>query len=396
MKLNSCYCAILTLSFLLLGCSFQERKGMQNATLVQTTDTLSFPLPKGTEMYSNYIFLHTDSDNHEYLLYKDGPKSPQILVYDMECPSNDPMVIKFHREGPNGVGAQSVGFFLRSWDEIYIPNKVHEVCVIDSTGVLKKTIKFGDINARDKSVYTSSTNSQPLIFFDNKMFCYQFINKFKGEKEQAESPVDLIVDLGDSSVVPSALRYPSELVVPDNLIEKVGLTTHSNRCLAHDKIVYSFWYSHYLYEYVIKTGNITKKEAKSRYLPDEKSLSPFNRLNDRQTDGFDEVCEMPFYRHFFYDEYRKVFYRFAFPLNNSDIKSNYMNYFFVGRNTASIMVLDEDLNVLSETLLPENCFNTSTVFINKDGLWISCNHMLNPGLDEDHLQFVRFELKTEK
>ena len=179
------------------------------------------------------------------------------------------------------------------------------------------------------------------------------------------------------------------------MVKKAGLNVHAHRCLSNDKIVYSFWFSHTLYEYDVNTGAIRKAVAKSRYLPDEKALSPFNRLNNRQTDGFDEACEMPYYRHFYYDKYRRVFYRFAYPPNKNDIKLNFVDYLFVGRNTASIMVLDEDLNVLSETLLPENCFNTSTTFINKDGLWISCNHMLNPGLDEDHLQFVRFELKTE-
>ncbi|MCQ2239864.1 MAG: DUF4221 domain-containing protein [Bacteroidaceae bacterium] len=390
------YCVISALSFLLCGCSGQEGKSSQHIGLVQTTDTLSFPLPDGFKMFSDYIFLYTDSASHEYLLYRDRPKNPQILVYDVECPSDNPTVIKFQREGPNGVGAQTVGFFMRSWDEIYIPNTVLEICVIDSSGILNRKIILGDENTpRENALWTSSNSSHPFIFVNDKMYCYQNVNKFKGEKEVTESPVDLIVNLKDGTFVPSPLCYPSDLVVPAELCKKAGLNVHAHRCLSNDKIVYSFWFSHTLYEYDVNTGAIRKAVAKSRYLPDEKALSPFNRLNNRQTDGFDEACEMPYYRHIYYDKYRRVFYRFAYPPNKNDIKLNFVDYLFVGRNTASIMVLDEDLNVLSETLLPENCFNTSTTFINKDGLWISCNHMLNPGLDEDHLQFVRFELKTE-
>ncbi len=362
--------------------------------LIQTTDTLSFPLPEGIALYSDYIFLHTDSMGHEYLLYRDRPRNPQILVYDMENPSNDPKVINFHREGPNGVGAQSVGFYLRSWDEIYVPNTAREICVIDSTGTLKRKINIGDDIAYDKSIWTLSISSLPFIICNDKLFCYQNPNKFKGEKRQTESPVDLIVDLVDGSFVPSTFCYPSELVIPSEQIQKNGLNVHADRCLAGDKIVYSFWYSHYLYEYDIRTGEVKKKEAKSRYLPDEKGISPYNRLNNGVSDSMKEICEMPFNRYLYYDEYRKVFYRFAFPSNTCEKEETYsQNYFRNGRNTASIMVLDEDLNVLSETLLPEDRFNTGTTFINKDGLWISCNHMLNPGLDEDHLQFVRFELK---
>ena len=387
------FCIIAVLFFLFCGCSHQEGKNLPNCSLIQTTDTLSFPLPDGFEMFSDYIFLHTDSTGDEYLLYRDRPKNPQILVYDMENPSNDPKVIKFHREGPNGVGAQTVGFFMRSWDEIYLPNTAREICVIDSSGILNRKILLGD--DRENALWTYSNSSHPFIFVNDKMYCYQNVNKFKGEKDVTESPVDLIVNLKDGSYVPSPLCYPSDLVVPSELVNNGSLTVHAHRCLANDKIVYSFWFSHTLYEYDVNTGAIRKAVAKSRYLPDEKTLSPFNRLNDRQTDGFDEICEMPYYRHFYYDKYRKVFYRFAYPSAKSEIKENLLEYFFMGRNTASIMVLDEDLNVISETLLPEDRFNTGTTFINKDGLWISCNHMLNPNLDEDHLQFVRFELKTE-
>lgn len=86
-------------------------------------------------MYSSSIFVHTDSTGHEFLLFKDRPKTPQILVYDLECPSNEPKLITFQREGPNGLGAQTVGFFIHSWDEIYVPNNVYEICVIDSAGI---------------------------------------------------------------------------------------------------------------------------------------------------------------------------------------------------------------------------------------------------------------------
>ncbi|MCQ2239862.1 MAG: DUF4221 domain-containing protein [Bacteroidaceae bacterium] len=391
LSLHSCY--IFVFFFLLCACTRQEENSFQTTVLTQTTDTLSFPFPKGIEMYSSFLFVHADSVGHEYLLFKDRPQTPQIFVYDLECPSNDPKVINYEREGPNGAGALTIGFYIRSWDEIYLPNTVHEICVIDSTGILKRKIKIGDVNARDKSLYTQSQSSVPFIFHDNKLYCGQNTNKFKGDKEQTESPVDLIVDLNDGSAVPSTLCYPAELVVPAKLVEKGGLAVHNNRCEFNNKIVYSFWFSHTLYEYDMNTGEVKTKVAKSRYLPDEAGISPYNRLNTGETNGRKEICEMPYYRHIYYDKYRKVFYRFAYPSNKCDMEVDYTNYFFVGRNTASIMVLDEDLNVLSETLLPENCFNTSTTFINKDGLWISCNHMLNPGLDEDHLQFVRFELK---
>ena len=395
--LSLCYFVGAALSFLLCGCSGQEGKNSQHIGLTQTTDTLSFPLPDGFSLYSNYIFLYTDSTSHEYLLYKDRPKIPQILVYDVECPSENPTVIKFQREGPNGVGVQTPGFYMRSWDEIYLPNTVREICVIDSSGILNRKIILGDENTpRENAVWTLSNSSNPFIFVNGKMYCSQIVNKFKGKKAVTESPVDLIVDLNDDSVVPSTLCYPSDLVVPAELVNKAGLGVRVHRCLANGKIVYSFRYSHTLYEYDVDTGDIRKVVAKSRYLPDEKAMSPFNRLNNRQSDGLDEACEMPYYRHFYYDTYRKVFYRFAYPPAKCEIKDNLKDYYFMGRNTASFMVLDEDLNVISETLLPEDRFNTGTTFINKDGLWISCNHMLNPGLDEDHLQFVRFELKTEK
>lgn len=379
---------------LLYSCSaMRDENGRVKSVLVETTDTLSFPLEKGVNMFINSIYVYTDSLGHEYLTFRDRYETPRIFVYDMEKPMEPHRKITFEREGINGTGASSVGYFIRSWDEIYIPN-LHspEISVIDSSGVKKRSYRLAE-SSSELALKTSSNSPSSLIFHDNKMYCKQASNRFKEDDYMIHSPVDIIVNLDDGTSEPSSFCYPSEHMLPLDQITKSGLDNYQARCYNEDteEIIYSFWFNENVYRYNIKTGEVLKKRVRSQYIPDEEQLNPANRLNTNES-GLKEICEMAFYKFIYYDRYRKVYYRFAFPETTCANETAYVDYFQAGRNTSSVMVLDEDLNILGETLLPENRFNTTTMFINRDGLWISCNHYLNPGYDEENLTFVRFEI----
>lgn len=62
------------------------------------------------------------------------------------------------------------------------------------------------------------------------------------------------------------------------------------------------------------------------------------------------------------------------------------------RNFA-VMILDKDLNVLGETLMPENTYYPGNSFVSKDGLFISFSHPDNPANEEDLMSFEVFKLK---
>jgi hypothetical protein len=103
------------------------------------------------------------------------------------------------------------------------------------------------------------------------------------------------------------------------------------------------------------------------------------------------ILEHPAYENFLYDPYRDVIYRFCFPgisLSKNDNLMN-MNEF---KPIFSIMILDTDLNILGETLMPENTYNMSMSFVGKNGLYLSTNHYLNKDFNADSLKFEIFNI----
>ena len=61
-----------------------------------------------------------------------------------------------------------------------------------------------------------------------------------------------------------------------------------------------------------------------------------------------------------------------------------------GRNRFSVLILDKDLNLVGETLMPDNCYRSNLYYVGDDGLYMSTNHYNNPDFDEDSLRFERF------
>ena len=60
------------------------------------------------------------------------------------------------------------------------------------------------------------------------------------------------------------------------------------------------------------------------------------------------------------------------------------------------MILDEDLNIVGETLFPENKYRSDLMLILEDGLYVSSSHYKNPDFNENRLVFQRFVLSSTK
>lgn len=109
-------------------------------------------------------------------------------------------------------------------------------------------------------------------------------------------------------------------------------------------------------------------------------------------DPMKDLCENPKYGNLYYDNYRHVYYRLAYPGDELPFKENYKDLYAYGRRKFSIIILDKDFNIIGETLFPEYIYNPTAMFICEDGVYISDSHFKNPAYDEDRLSFVRFEL----
>ena len=64
----------------------------------------------------------------------------------------------------------------------------------------------------------------------------------------------------------------------------------------------------------------------------------------------------------------------------------------MGRTKFSIIILNDQFEVIGETLFPENVYVSTQYFIRKEGLYIGTSFPKNPNFDENTLSFQRIEL----
>lgn len=137
-----------------------------------------------------------------------------------------------------------------------------------------------------------------------------------------------------------------------------------------------------------------KKKAKSKYI-DEVTVFRFSG------DDFPQMMkaqgEHASYGRIVYDKYRNVYYRFAYPpCTIDDYSGDYLDLLRSGRKNFSVMILDNQLNPVGETVFPAYTYNPNLFFILEDGVYISLNHIKNPGYSDDTLRFQRLELKSNR
>ena len=157
------------------------------------------------------------------------------------------------------------------------------------------------------------------------------------------------------------------------------------------QLVYSFHMDENIYATNIRTNEEKVISAPSRYI---KKLNFIKYSDDREM-VYKQFLETSYYYNILYDKYRNVYYRFA--IIGSEI-TNHPGYSFFdictnGFTTFSVITLDENFNIIGETLFPKHTYNPTIAFVHKNGLYISDSHILNPSFDEDILSFKCFTLK---
>lgn len=66
-----------------------------------------------------------------------------------------------------------------------------------------------------------------------------------------------------------------------------------------------------------------------------------------------------------------------------------------GHRNFSIIILNEDFEIIGETLFPDYTYNSRLMFVREDGLYISTSHFMNPNYSDDILSFQRVDLSRE-
>ena len=157
----------------------------------------------------------------------------------------------------------------------------------------------------------------------------------------------------------------------------------------------NFIYSFYVSEDVLLVStdhsNVRRIPVKSRHISSATEEQKDNEQGPRLN------LELARYGDLIYDPYRNTYYRFAYPKTLLDRNMNWWGKAVYGRNKFSVIILDENFNIIGETLFPEGIYNSYVFFVHKDGLYISRDYQIGNGNQSgDYMTFELFKLIEKK
>lgn len=379
----SFYLYILIFSF-----SCTHKKETNNAmTIAATNETLTFQLDKTTRNWIQSLFLFKDIDGEEYLTFQNEGQN-ELLIYNL---NNQKMESKITPaiDGSQGVGL-FLGYYMHNLDSIFLTVVgIPEIAIINKEAQVidKLSYEIATDSTLIKQIYATSNIYQPLYIIDNKLYFVPGCNRWG-----KNNPMCAYIDLSTRETHTLPLPYP-KFPEADNKTKRAGVEEYLSRCYNGKEFIYSFYFDEDIYIVSIDHKKIERKKIKSKYINNIKMPNDYNQGLDLQT-GFRESCERSNYGNLLYDKYRDVYYRIAFPQTEIEDKQiNTMELMRYGRKVFSIIILDNQFNIIGETLFPAYTYNSNLIFIREDGIYISNSHFMNPEFSDDILSFHKFELK---
>ena len=294
-------------------------------------------------------------------------------------------------EGNNSVLGGFGGYYIADMEHIFIPSiYVSTIFVVDTAGVVKQKIDYSKIKEGQQLIPFMPSDKSQMVFIGNDLYIPQTVNLRLGDKAIEKSPIKVVLDTIENTVEALPMRFPP-------LINYKGFGTvgafgaEYSCCYDGNRFIYSFNADEDLYLTNSAHGQIEEKKVKSKYLD---NVTVFRFAEEDFQRMVKAQCEHASYGKIVYDKYRDVYYRFAFPpCDASDYSGDYVELLRSGRKSFSILILDNQLNVVGETSFPAYTYNPNLSFILEDGLYVSLNHIKNPDYSDDILRFQKVELK---
>ena len=331
--------------------------------------------------YSSGLFSVFNTDTMEYLVVENEYKN-SIQFYSLETLKKVHEIV-IDRTGKNGVNKLR-GFTVISLDSILVYDKLtlYNVLLVDKKSkVLDRINMTSNMSSGASLMNHSSITRSPDIYYRNKIYFFVYPN-IKKEKMKFEYVFDLHT---------KEQRFMDNIMQPEIYSGKLWGSVHNLASRIKgpkDLFIYSWAIDPY-----IRVTNFTTVDtmylAKSNYISE---IKPYNG-----TDNYMKYfIETPLYGSIIWDKYRKVYYRFAhsgIPYTSPDTGLPQSDE----NKVTSIIILDEDFEVIGETLLqPTYKYFVRDWFLSKEGLFISNSHFENPEINEGYMSFSKLDLQIKK
>lgn len=333
-------------------------------------ERISIPLQKTVANYPRSVYYAQKGGKG--FLYALNPIENGIVVFDLAARSCE--TVKLEPEP----SFEIAGFAVRGPD-ILLYHYASGKGVFYHSG--KREGPVMQIGSTEEAVPTPFPSTFcPLKILGNTIIASTFISGESAEDVVLPSGTILLYDMQDGSVrhvvpYPSMYKYfwgggtPYRQVYYD--VNGKG------------EIIISFSASDYLTVYNPGTGQTRNVPAHSEYV---KKIKPYSLLKGKTASNkavMNWYRKNPSYEGVLYDRWRGLYYRFVL-LPESKNFERMKNY---SKKPVSILIMDNEFNILCETRLPENTyFNPFCSFVSPDGLYIQVRTN-----NEDEFLFHRFE-----
>lgn len=380
---NNYYIFLFLITILLQSCSSDSENITTPQELMSDGELVSLQIDNQTSNVSDGLVSFQDENGS--WLFNVNQSNNEIQLYNLDSKKLEKRMV-FDLEGPQGV-PNILGIHVQNMDSIFLFGyPMRNLQLTDTSGRIKTNFKYEPpLKYTGAFVHNAHYNYTPILS-ENKLLVN---TKFEGDLRTIEDDtlasksLSYTIDLENSEVNLLPITWPAGYNASGSKILEFSMASDD------EKLVYSLVADHHLYVADMEGNLIKTVYAKSQYV--DESFPSFNEATDRfKTMKY--VYASDRYERLLYDEYRGVFYRFILPKIDVENEEEFNQLRRFPRKFA-VMILDKELNILGETLMPENAYYPGNSYVSKDGLYISINHPDNPGNEEDLMSFEVFKLK---
>jgi hypothetical protein len=368
-----------------------NQKPVYDYELVKTDKILSYELDDNTKYQFYALFPYTDNNGKDCLTFRNS--FDEILFYDLE---SGKFLFKtiIEKEGQNGIFGVT-GYYVEDFNNIYVTSIVlTRLTKIDTGGVVLQKIEYAKTANTGYQVSPNFVSISrvytPLVIIDKNLYITQ--SPSPNFESPSKTPVSVMIDTLTRTFTSLPFYFPDKIQNID-FSDVSYIIDNYSRDFNGKEFIYSFYFDENIQVASIDHENIRNFPVKSRYI---------NKIRIEKRRDMDPALmvkkdmETARYGNLIYDKYRDVYYRLAYPEDELENGLDYMFITHFGGKKFSIIILDNNFNIIGETLFPEFVYCSTILFVHRDGLYICNNHPENPSFNEDFLSFHCFELTQKK
>jgi uncharacterized protein DUF4221 len=331
--------------------SEQNAKVFQDSLSMEEVGTVSFPLDSITGFYHNSIQALSIADSSYMSFFNEEANS--LYIYNYYTRKLVKRII-YATEGPDGLGNNyKIGHYIINLDSILICTPhTFNLFMTNGKGKVLKRYKIREKESDENLAYPDPSAVKPMTVKGGKAYIAGLMLGIEPVVAQTKVFNVAEVDLVSGSVRPLVPR-------PEIYNEgQWGMVSNYHVYPCYNPLAGHFIYSFGLIHEVLETDHAEFENWKYNASSYFSAIKPFS-TEAITTENYPGKAPLQKYDHttpsyycIFFDEYRKVYYRFA-TLPLSEDEYNTANR----RHQPTIIILNEEFEKIGETVMPASGFN---------------------------------------